>query len=108
MSKTAPAEPNARPRRTTPAAMGAPAGDWWELAACRAADPEVFFPVPGSGAAALVDLARAKAICRSCTVCEPCLNFALDTRQAHGVWGGRSEEERRPIAAARCEARQRT
>jgi hypothetical protein len=35
-------------------------------------------------------------ICAGCPVRQQCLAFALDTRQNHGVWGGMSEEERRP------------
>jgi WhiB family transcriptional regulator, redox-sensing transcriptional regulator len=73
---------------------------WWDLAACQAADPELFFPVSGSGRA-LADTARAKVICSSCRVRRKCLDYALDTRQPHGVWGGRTEEERRQIVTAR-------
>ncbi len=74
-----------------------PAGPWWERAACQSADPELFFPVSGSGAAGLADIRRAKAVCRSCPVREQCLDYALDSKQAHGVWGGCSEDERRAI-----------
>jgi WhiB family redox-sensing transcriptional regulator len=100
MPKTA----QAAPKRAQAVGAKGPVGPWWELAECGTADPEVFFPLSGSGAAAHHEIARAKAICRSCTVCEPCLNYALDTRQAHGVWGGRSEEERRTIVMARQRA----
>jgi WhiB family transcriptional regulator, redox-sensing transcriptional regulator len=72
----------------------------WEQAACQAADPELFFPVSGAGAG-LAELARAKAICAACAVRERCLDYALETRQPHGVWGGTTEEERRVIAARR-------
>jgi len=41
------------------------------------------------------DIARAKAVCASCLVRQPCLEFALATHQVHGVWGGLTEEERR-------------
>ncbi len=95
MPKTASAGPKAEPKKAPATAAKAQAGACWELAACRTADPELFFPVSGSGVAALVDLARAKAICQSCKVSAPCLNYALDTMQAHGVWGGRSADERR-------------
>jgi WhiB family transcriptional regulator, redox-sensing transcriptional regulator len=39
---------------------------------------------------------QAKAVCAVCPVRRECLQFALATRQAHGVWGGMSEHERRP------------
>ena len=45
--------------------------------------------------------AQAKAICARCRVRPECLRFALATREAHGVWGGTSEEERRGCAEAR-------
>jgi WhiB family redox-sensing transcriptional regulator len=67
--------------------------DWWRSAACREADPELFFPVtahgPGAG-----DVARAKAVCAACRVRRQCLQYALATHQLHGVWGGTSEDER--------------
>jgi WhiB family transcriptional regulator, redox-sensing transcriptional regulator len=72
---------------------------WWDTAACRSADPEVFFPVSATGHG-LAEIARAKAICASCPVCRQCLDFALATRQSHGVWGCTSEEERRAIVAS--------
>ena len=78
--------------------------DWWRYAACRDADPEIFFPVssvgPGRG-----EVARAKAICARCPVRRQCLQFALATRQAHGVWGGTTEEERRLRMPAQAGAR---
>lgn len=68
--------------------------DWWKSAACQDTDPEIFFPVSATGLSHK-DIARAKAVCASCLVRQPCLQFALATRQAHGVWGGTTEEERR-------------
>jgi WhiB family redox-sensing transcriptional regulator len=74
---------------------------WWEQAACQAADPELFFPV----AAGRSGTAMAKAICASCAIRRRCLDYALDTRQEHGVWGGASEDERRAIVASRSRTR---
>jgi WhiB family redox-sensing transcriptional regulator len=71
-----------------------PGRDWRQLAACRHADPELFFPVSASGPS-LDQVAQAKAICAGCLVRQQCLAFALHTRQDHGVWGGTSEQERR-------------
>jgi WhiB family redox-sensing transcriptional regulator len=73
-------------------------GTWWELAACQAADPELFFPVSAAGPA-VTQSARAKAVCASCPVRQHCLDFALSTRQSHGVWGGMDEQERRAFRA---------
>ncbi|MEY3640570.1 MAG: hypothetical protein RLZZ199_375, partial [Actinomycetota bacterium] len=35
--------------------------------------------------------------CNQCTVKIECLQFAIDTNQDSGVWGGTSEEERRAL-----------
>ena len=78
-----------------------PGSDWRQLAACRHADPELFFPVSASGPS-LDQVTQAKAICAGCAVRQQCLAFALDTRQDHGVWGGMSEQERRPRARKPC------
>jgi WhiB family redox-sensing transcriptional regulator len=78
-----------------------PGGDWQLLAACRRADPELFFPVSRSGPS-LDQVTQAKAICAGCPVRQQCLAFALDTRQDYGVWGGMSEEERRLWAGKTC------
>jgi WhiB family transcriptional regulator, redox-sensing transcriptional regulator len=68
---------------------------WWSRAACRKADPELFFPISSSGTA--LELSRAKAICARCKVAQPCLNYALAAGPLHGIWGGTSEEERRTL-----------
>ncbi len=68
-------------------------GDWRSAAACRSADPELFFPVSDSGPS-LVQATEAKAICAGCPVRRQCLAFALRTRQVHGIWGGLTERER--------------
>jgi WhiB family redox-sensing transcriptional regulator len=70
--------------------------DWWTSAACKEADPEMFFPVSAVGLSG-ADIARAKAVCASCRVRLPCLRFAVATRQVHGVWGGMTAEERRGL-----------
>ena len=75
-------------------------GDWWSLAACRAADPELFFPVSGVGHGAS-EVSRAKAICARCAIRQRCLDYAVATRQHDGIWGGTSEAERRQIVARR-------
>ena len=80
--------------------------DWWRSAACQEADPELFFPVapvgPGAG-----EIARAKALCADCHVRRQCLQYALATRQVHGVWGGTSEDERQLHARRENERDQR-
>ncbi|MGH3169119.1 MAG: WhiB family transcriptional regulator [Trebonia sp.] len=68
--------------------------EWREAAACRSAEPELFFPVSAVGQSA-AEAERAKAVCARCPVRRECLQFALATRQAYGIWGGMSERERR-------------
>jgi WhiB family redox-sensing transcriptional regulator len=67
--------------------------DWWSLAACQSADPELFFPISSLGAGSH-EVARAKAVCRQCQVRSQCLSHALASRQVQGIWGGTTEEER--------------
>lgn len=65
--------------------------------ACAGMDPDVFFPDRGAAKAA----DRARDVCRRCPVRQPCLDWALDTRQDHGVLGGTTPEERRTILKRR-------
>jgi WhiB family transcriptional regulator, redox-sensing transcriptional regulator len=74
--------------------------DWRHQAACLDEDPELFFPV-GTTGPALDQVEHAKSVCRSCDVIEQCLEWALDTNQDAGVWGGMSEDERRTLRRAR-------
>ncbi|WP_235030758.1 WhiB family transcriptional regulator [Nonomuraea solani] len=41
---------------------------------------------------------QAKHVCGGCPVREPCLAYALDTRQAYGVWGGTDPGQRRELS----------
>jgi WhiB family transcriptional regulator, redox-sensing transcriptional regulator len=68
-------------------------------AACRSADPDLFFPILSSGPST-AQVAEAKAICAGCPVQRECLAFALRTHQVHGGWGGLSEQERYPLRSA--------
>lgn len=79
--------------------------DFWDLAACQSADPDIFFPVSDAGPGQ-AEIARAKGVCSRCPVRARCLEYALSTRQAHGVWGGTTEGERRLMVAARDRASQ--
>ncbi len=70
----------------------ADADGWRSRGACVSADPDLFFPISPGGASQR-QVARAKAVCARCGVRAECLSFAVQTRQAHGVWGGLDEEE---------------
>lgn len=67
--------------------------NWRVRAACQSTDPDLFFPASFTGKS-LEQAAEAKAVCARCLVRRPCLAFALRTRQAHGIWGGLTGEER--------------
>jgi WhiB family redox-sensing transcriptional regulator len=61
----------------------------WRLdAVCAEVDPELFFPEPGA------PTSPAKRICAGCPVRVECLDYALAAREAHGVFGGLSAQER--------------
>ncbi len=70
--------------------------DWRARAACRSVDANLFFPT-GSTGYALTQLEAAKAFCRSCPVQRDCLEFAIETNQEDGIWGGKDETERRRL-----------
>ena len=76
---------------------------WWDLAACRGQDASSFF-APAYFEKRGEKLAReavAKSFCRRCEVREECLDYALDLRDPHGVWGGLNEMERRAVLRER-------
>ena len=76
-----------RPDHQTPA--------WMLRASCREAAPGAFFPSDGVG------VERARRVCAECAVRAECLEYALEFRIDHGVWGGCSERERRRILRRR-------
>ena len=71
---------------------------WRQQAACRGLDPEIFYPVTDEEAD------TAKAVCDVCSVRHTCLEHALSFREKDGVWGGRTERERRRIIRQRRRA----
>lgn len=75
---------------------------WMSEGNCRLYPPAAFFPSDGVG----VD--RARKICKDCPVVSRCLEYALEERIEHGVWGGCSERERRRILKQRRDDAART
>ena len=68
---------------------------WWlPEARCIGEDPELFFPI-GTSEDALSQVAKAKTVCRGCSVRADCREYAISDRDIHGIWGGTSDEERR-------------
>lgn len=68
---------------------------WMRHGLCRGYEPSVFFPSDGVG------VETAKRICAECPVASECLEYALDYRIEHGVWGGASERARRRMLRRR-------
>lgn len=79
-------------------------GGWQARARCRGRDATLFF-APAAGELKEDKLEReamAKSICRECPVRAQCLEFALQTREPYGIWGGLNELERRRMMAKRA------
>jgi WhiB family redox-sensing transcriptional regulator len=73
--------------------------EWQARAACRGMDSAIFFSPTGErGRARRQREETALTICRGCPVSGPCGHFALTSHQTYGVWGGRTETERRSAA----------
>lgn len=72
-------------------------GDWRHRAACLDEDPELFFPVGSTTRWDQMQTEQAKSVCTGCDVRERCLQWALESKQDYGVWGGLSEGERRDL-----------
>ncbi|MFE4329697.1 WhiB family transcriptional regulator [Streptomyces sp. NPDC056831] len=72
---------------------------WDRRAACRRADPQIFFP-EGSESDVIASTALAKSFCRRCPVSGRCQLQALERAEPYGVWGGLDEDERREILRA--------
>ena len=63
-------------------------GDWADRALCAEVDPDIFFVEKGGSTR------EAKMICRRCEVRAECLEFALEHDDRFGVYGGLSPKER--------------
>ena len=65
--------------------------NWQEQANCRNVDPEIFHPGRGES------VKEALAYCAGCVVVQECLDYALDNGIKIGIYGGKSEKQRRII-----------
>ncbi|MGH8870378.1 MAG: WhiB family transcriptional regulator [Acidimicrobiia bacterium] len=70
------------------------AAEWRGRAACAGYQHALFFPVGDTDASTIE---RAREICLNCAVTDDCLEYALETNQRAGIWGGTTEEERRSL-----------
>lgn len=68
---------------------------WYKEALCRGVNADLFYPERGE------PTGPAKAVCAQCPVKDECLETALRDGERFGVWGGKSERERRRIRRER-------
>lgn len=66
--------------------------------ACRAYDPELWYPLGYEAAANQAQIELAKSICLTCPLRIGCLEYALEHREADGIWGGLTPDERRGMS----------
>ncbi len=73
--------------------------EWRDQAACKGADPDVFFPSAGESRATV---AAARKLCDRCPVQLQCREYVLTTpRREDGIWAGLTEKQRREIRRRR-------
>lgn len=75
---------------------------WQYEGACNNYNPETFYlPFNARADEKRQLIKEAKAICKTCPVIKECLDFALNTEERFGVWGGLSAEERQTLLRKR-------
>ena len=74
-----------------------PEAEWRERAACLPYPAILFFGMDDNEGAAERHLREeeAKEICTRCLVRDDCLDYALNTKETYGIWGGLTEVERK-------------
>jgi WhiB family redox-sensing transcriptional regulator len=77
---------------------------WRNRSACLDESPELFFPIGNTGPA-LLQIEKAKAVCRRCEVARDCLKWSMESGQDAGVWGGLSDNERHSLRRRDARAR---
>jgi hypothetical protein len=73
-------------------------GDWWELATCQAAAPDLFLPISAGGGAEN-EVPRVQVVTQRYQIRAKCRIDTLATRQMPGIWGGLTEIKRLPLFA---------
>lgn len=79
--------------------------EWKNRAACSGYPNSLFFPLAD---ATKSQIERAVAVCNVCPVTEDCLEYAFETNQRAGIWGGTTEDERKSLRRKWLAARRRT
>ena len=71
--------------------------EWMRDAACTSADPEAWYPPKGSSTREAKQVCNGKSGWPACPVRRECLEYALSNDDRFGVWGGKSDRERRKL-----------
>ena len=73
--------------------------EWRNQAACSGLPTKLFYPERGDRAP------TARAVCRGCPVSDDCLEYAFREDVRHGIFGGKTEDERQSIRRRRNKQR---
>lgn len=65
--------------------------DWRKDANCRGLDPNMFHTARGESTKDAI------AVCVGCIIVKECLHYAMTNSIKVGIWGGKSERERRKL-----------
>lgn len=78
--------------------------EWRERAACLEYPAVLFFGLDDAETPVerRAREEKAKRVCLTCEVRHECLEYALDTREPYGIWGGLTEIERKARLRARA------
>ncbi len=75
--------------------------------ACMGSSIGTFYPETYKTAGDKKKIAAAKLVCSNCVLQPACLEYALETRQKNGIWGGATEKERKRMIKTPQRAAQR-
>lgn len=70
---------------------------WRQHAACQGVDPDMWFLDRGESVLGRPHVVR---ICDACPVALDCLGYALDRGIHHGIWGGKTERQRKRLGSS--------
>lgn len=71
--------------------------EWMNTTPCAQIDPELWFPKERDNVTASV----AREVCFSCRHRLACLDYALDTNEPDGIWGGKTPGQRQRMRRER-------
>lgn len=72
-------------------------GRWTDQAACAGTNPDMWFRDEHES----TSYREARTICNACSVRTECLNWALETKTEHGLFGGLTARQRKDVLSRR-------